>query len=62
MEKITNCGAHFLYPSPNIINITKSRRMRWAGHVERMGKVRNTYILAEDVNRSKHFEDPGTGG
>jgi hypothetical protein len=27
-----------LYLSPNIIRIIKSRRMRWAGHVARMGK------------------------
>jgi hypothetical protein len=27
---------HSLYPSPNIIRMMKSRRMRWAGHVARM--------------------------
>jgi hypothetical protein len=27
-----------LYNSPNIINATKLRRMRWAGHVEHMGE------------------------
>jgi hypothetical protein len=27
---------HVLYPSPSIIRIIKSRRMRWAGHVARM--------------------------
>jgi hypothetical protein len=27
-----------LYSSPSIIRIIKSRRMRWAGHVARMGK------------------------
>jgi len=27
-----------LYCSPNIIRVTKSRRMRWAGHVARMGE------------------------
>jgi hypothetical protein len=34
-----------LYSSPNIIRITKSRRMRWAGHVARMGEKRNAYRL-----------------
>jgi hypothetical protein len=29
---------HNLYPSPNIITVIKSRRMRWAGNVARMGK------------------------
>jgi hypothetical protein len=36
------CG---LYSSPSIIRIIKSRRMRWAGHVARMGEKRNTYRL-----------------
>jgi hypothetical protein len=30
-----------LYSSPSIIRITKSRRMRWGGHVARMGEKRN---------------------
>jgi hypothetical protein len=29
-----------LYSSPNIVRVTKSRRMRWAGHVTRMGECR----------------------
>jgi hypothetical protein len=36
---------HDLYSSPSIIRIIKSRRMRWAGHVARMGEMRNTYRL-----------------
>jgi hypothetical protein len=34
-----------LYSSPNIIRIIKSRRMRWASHVVRMGENRNAYRL-----------------
>jgi hypothetical protein len=34
-----------LYSSPSIIRIIKSRRMRWAWHVERMGEKRNAYRL-----------------
>jgi hypothetical protein len=34
---------HILYSSPNIIRQIKSRRMRWAGHVARMGEERNVY-------------------
>jgi hypothetical protein len=34
-----------LYPSPSIIRIIKSRRMRWAGHVARMGEKKNSYRL-----------------
>jgi hypothetical protein len=36
---------HGLYFSPSIIRIMKSRRMRWAGHVARMGERRNLYGL-----------------
>jgi hypothetical protein len=34
---------HNLYSSPNIIRTTKSRRMRWTGHVARMAEKRNAY-------------------
>jgi hypothetical protein len=34
-----------LYSSPSINRIIKSRRMRWAGHVARMGEKRNAYRL-----------------
>ena len=29
-----------MYSSPNIVRVIKSRRMRWAGHVARMGEKR----------------------
>ena len=31
------------YCSPNIVRVIKSRRMRWAGHVESMGEERGVY-------------------
>jgi hypothetical protein len=34
---------HVLYSSPNIIRQMKSRIMRWAGHVTRMGQERKVY-------------------
>jgi hypothetical protein len=34
-----------LYSSPNIIRVTKSVRMRWAGHVARMGEGRGAYRI-----------------
>jgi hypothetical protein len=34
---------HNLYASPNIMRVTKSRRMRWVGHVTRIGEMRNAY-------------------
>jgi hypothetical protein len=36
---------HNLYSSPSIIRIIKSRRMRWVGHVARMGEKRNAYRI-----------------
>jgi hypothetical protein len=36
--KLHNEGLHNLYSLPNIIRMIKSRRMRWAGHVTRMGR------------------------
>jgi hypothetical protein len=34
---------HDLYSSSTIVQMIKSRRMRWAGHVARMGKERGVY-------------------
>jgi hypothetical protein len=43
-RKLHNEELHNLYSSPSIIRIMKLR-MRWAGHVARMGKKRNVYRL-----------------
>jgi hypothetical protein len=40
-RKLHNEELHNLYSSPNIIRMIKSRRMRWAGHVPRMGAKKN---------------------
>ncbi|KAJ4432447.1 hypothetical protein ANN_21066, partial [Periplaneta americana] len=42
-RKLHNTELHALYSSPNIIRNLKSRRLRWAGHVARMGESRNAY-------------------
>jgi len=34
-----------LYSSPNIVRVIKSRRMRWAGHVARMGEERGVHRI-----------------
>jgi hypothetical protein len=41
--KLHNEKLHNLYSSPSIIRIIKSRKMRWAVHVVRMGKKMNVY-------------------
>jgi hypothetical protein len=33
------------YSSPGIVRMIRARRMRWAGHIVRMGEVRGAYIL-----------------
>jgi hypothetical protein len=42
-RKLHNEDLHNLYSSPDIIRQVKSRRMRWAGHVARMGEERKLY-------------------
>jgi hypothetical protein len=44
-RKLHNEGVPDLYSSPSIIRIIKSRRMRWAGYVIRIGEKRNAYRL-----------------
>jgi hypothetical protein len=44
-RKLHNKELHDLYSSPSIIRIIKSRRIRCAGHVARMGEKKNAYTL-----------------
>jgi hypothetical protein len=44
-RKLHNEELHDLYPSPNIIRIIKSRRMRSAGYVAEMREKRNVCRL-----------------
>ena len=42
-RRLHNEEINVLYSSPNIMRVIKSRRMRWAGHVARMGEERGVY-------------------
>jgi hypothetical protein len=42
-RKLHNDELHSLYSSPNIVRVIKSRRMRWVGHVARIGDGRGVY-------------------
>jgi len=42
-----------LYSSPNIVRVIKSRRMRWAGHVARMGEERGRKGLGKGNRRER---------
>ena len=43
-RRLHNEELNDLYPSPNIVRVIKSRRMRWAGHVARMGEERGCIV------------------
>jgi hypothetical protein len=52
-----------LYSSPDIIRQGKSRRMRWAGHVARIGEERKVYkVLLVFLKERDYLEDQGVGG
>jgi hypothetical protein len=42
-KKLHNEELNDLYSFPNIVRLVKSRRMRWTGHVARMGEDRGVY-------------------
>ena len=44
-----------LYRSPNIIRVTKSRRLKWAGHVARMEEGRSAFKIL--IYRKKTFRE-----
>ena len=44
-RKLHNEDLNVLYSSPNIVRVIKSRRMRWARHIERIGEGRDVYTV-----------------
>jgi hypothetical protein len=62
-RKLHNEELHNLYSSPDIIRKVKSRVMRWAGHVARMGEERKVYkVLVGKPEGRNHLEDQGVDG
>jgi hypothetical protein len=58
-RKLHNGELHNLYSSPDIIRQIKSRRMKWAGHVARLGEGRNVYrVLVGKLERKTPLERP----
>jgi hypothetical protein len=43
----------YMYSSPNIVRVIKSRRLRWAGHLARMGEGRGVYRVLIGKPESK---------
>jgi hypothetical protein len=52
-RKVHNDELHSLYSSPNIVKVIKSRRMRWAGLVARMGEGSGVYRVLVGRPESK---------
>ena len=52
-RRLHNDELNYLYCSPNIVRVTKSRRMRWAGHVARMGEERGVYRVLRGKPKGK---------
>jgi hypothetical protein len=62
-RKVHNEEHNVLYCSPNIVCLFKSGRMKWAGHVARMGEKRGVYrVLVGKPYGKRHLEDPGVDG
>jgi hypothetical protein len=58
-RKLHNEELYDLYSSPNIVRMIKSRRMRWTGHVARMGEGRSVYrVLVVKPEGKRPLERP----
>ena len=62
-RRLHNEELHDLYSSPNIVRVIKSRRLRWAGHVARMGEEKGCVGPWWGTRRERdHWGDLGVDG
>ena len=62
-RKLHNKALSDLYSLPNIVRVVKSRRMRWVGHVGRMGEGRVVHrVLVGKPEERDHWGDPDVDG
>jgi len=58
-RKLHNVELNGLYCSPNTVRVIRSRRMRWEGHVARMGERRGVYrVLVGKLEGKRPFGRP----
>jgi hypothetical protein len=62
-RKLHNYELHSLYSSHNVVRVNKSKWMRWAGHVARMGGMGEVFtgFWLEGLKERDHWEDLGVG-
>ena len=52
-RKLHNEKLNDLYSLPNIVRVVKSRRVRWAGHVARVGEDRGVHRVLVEKSQGK---------
>ena len=62
-RRLHNKELYALNSSPNVIQEIKLRRLRWAGHIARVGERRGAYrLLVGKPKVGNYLEDPGVDG
>ena len=61
-RRLHNEELNDLYSSPNIVRVIKSRRIRWAGNMARMGEERGCRVLVGKSEGRNHWGDLGVDG
>ena len=63
MGKLHNEELNDLYSSHDFVRVIKSRRMRWVGHVARVGEGKGVYrVLVGKPEGKRPLGDPGVDG
>jgi hypothetical protein len=63
LRRLHNEELYALYSLPNTFPVIKSRRLRWAGHVELWGRGKvYTEFWWGNLREGDHLKDPGVDG